>query len=242
MAIYWIVVITIGGIGFVIVLHGIRDKEWWDVLKGIFALFTFLLGVTFHSPVIDFFAISKQTDKDGVSKTMPTISIEENNNQKTLSKSEDKTTTTTPRTFAPSPTTEPLPMTDVPQPQTNRYRVFSVDNISTWEEARTYCEQQGGYLATITSADENSLVFELMREEGYESAYFGLYKSDSGEWRWVTGEHFGYNNWAQDEPNNEGSREKYGMFYHKYRDGTWNDGDFGGRTNKGGTVFICEWD
>jgi len=28
----------------------------------------------------------------------------------------------------------------------------------------------------------------------------------------------------------------------KFTDGKWNDGDFGGRTVKGGTAFICEWD
>ena len=31
------------------------------------------------------------------------------------------------------------------------------------------------------------------------------------------------------------------MFYYKYSDGTWNDGDFGNNTVNSGTVFICEW-
>lgn len=32
------------------------------------------------------------------------------------------------------------------------------------------------------------------------------------------------------------------MFYYKFSDGTWNDGDFGGVTVRGGIAFICEWD
>lgn len=31
------------------------------------------------------------------------------------------------------------------------------------------------------------------------------------------------------------------MFYFKYQDGTWNDGDFGGQTVNSGRVFVCEW-
>ena len=32
------------------------------------------------------------------------------------------------------------------------------------------------------------------------------------------------------------------MFYYKYTDGTWNDGDFGRYTANSGKAFICEWD
>ena len=38
--------------------------------------------------------------------------------------------------------------------------------------------------------------------------------------------------------NNEGGDERYGMFYYKYPDGAWNDGDF---TVTEQTAFICEW-
>ncbi|WRK53233.1 hypothetical protein SD457_24625 [Coprobacillaceae bacterium CR2/5/TPMF4] len=31
------------------------------------------------------------------------------------------------------------------------------------------------------------------------------------------------------------------MFYYKYSDGTWNDGDFGHQTVNSNAAFICEW-
>ena len=31
------------------------------------------------------------------------------------------------------------------------------------------------------------------------------------------------------------------MFYYKFPDGTWNDGDFGNLTVGKDTTFICEW-
>ena len=82
-----------------------------------------------------------------------------------------------------------------------------------------------------------------MKSKGYSSAYFGLSDvAQEGTWNWVNGDAVTYTNWASGEPNGENSREDYAMFYWKFTDGKWNDGDFGGRTNNGGTAFICEWD
>ena len=44
------------------------------------------------------------------------------------------------------------------------------------------------------------------------------------------------------KPNMESKNEDYAMFYYKYTDGTWNDGDFGRYTANSGKAFICEWD
>ena len=121
------------------------------------------------------------------------------------------------------------------------YSIF--EHCNSWEEAAEYCESIGGHLATITSADENEAVFSYMNQSGYGSAYFGLSDSvNEGTWTWITGENIDYVNWNMGEPNAESSTEDYAMFYHKYSEGTWNDGDFGGGTVGGGTAFICEWD
>lgn len=121
------------------------------------------------------------------------------------------------------------------------YAVF--DNCKSWEEAETYCESRGGHLATITSSQENEAVFSFISQNGYESAYFGLSDStEEGTWTWITSEALDYTNWHSSEPNGENSAEDYAMFYYKYSDGTWNDGDFGSRTVNGGTAYICEWD
>lgn len=119
---------------------------------------------------------------------------------------------------------------------------LSPDESNTWENALGYCEGVNGYLATITSQEENEFLFSYMKQEGYSSAYFGFSDStNEGTWTWCNGEQSSYTNWHNNEPNGENSNEDYALFYYKYSDGTWNDGDFGNRTANSGTAFICEW-
>ena len=121
------------------------------------------------------------------------------------------------------------------------YQVFDLHDPS-WLTAEEYCESLGGHLASISSQEENSILYRFMIESGYTSAYFGLLDRDSeGIWTWVTGEPVTYTNWHTGEPNSV--YEAYGMFYNAFTDGTWNDGDFGaGHTSGRATAFICEWD
>lgn len=134
------------------------------------------------------------------------------------------------------------------QYQGHYYAIYNLEDIvpeekNTWENARDYCIKKGGHLATITSKGENDFLFNYMRDEGVESAYFGFSDAESeGKWRWCTGEKSSYTNWNEHEPNQENPDEDYAMFYYKYSDGTWNDGDFGRNTVNSGTWFICEWD
>jgi len=147
--------------------------------------------------------------------------------------------------FAISANDESTMVADIPEGalswNAHHYAVF--DNCKSWEEASEYCQSRGGHLATISSAEENSAVFSYIRQVGYESAYFGLSDSSSeGTWSWISGENTNYLNWHSGEPNGESSTEDYAMFYYKFSDGTWNDGEFGSGTSNGGTAFICEWD
>ena len=123
------------------------------------------------------------------------------------------------------------------------YYVYDLDAITTWEEAQEHCKSQGGYLATITSQEENEFVYSYLRSNfDYESAYFGFTdRNEEGTWIWANGEKSSYTNWHPGEPNSENPNEDYAMYYFKYSDGTWNDGDFGNRTVNSGRVFICEW-
>lgn len=123
------------------------------------------------------------------------------------------------------------------------YYVYNLDTVTTWEEAKEYCESQGGYLATITSQEEDEFVYAYLRNNfDYESAYFGFTDRDEeGTWVWDNGEVSSYTNWHSGEPNSENPNEDFAMYYYKYSDGSWNDGDFGNRTVNSGRVFICEW-
>ncbi len=121
------------------------------------------------------------------------------------------------------------------------YMVFAISPCKegSWEEAQSYCENAGGYLACITSKEENDFTFNLIRDiYGYNSCYFGLTDKESeGSWKWVNGEKFSYSNWEDGEPNNlYSSGENYGMYY--FDDDTWNDGM--PEIDQG--VFLCEFD
>ena len=118
------------------------------------------------------------------------------------------------------------------------YAVYA--NCDTWEDAQAYCESIGGHLATISSDEENAFLYSYIISQGYNNAYFGLADNlEEGTWYWVNGEELSYTNWHPKEPNGESAAEDYAMFYSKYSDGTWNDGNFSG---KGSDAFICEWE
>ena len=125
----------------------------------------------------------------------------------------------------------------------HHYYVYNLDEITTWKEAKEYCESKGGYLATITSREENDFVYSYLKNNfDYESAYFGFTdQEEEGVWVWDNGESGTFTNWHAGEPNDENPNEDYAMYYYKYPDGTWNDGDFGDQTVNSGRVFICEW-
>lgn len=116
------------------------------------------------------------------------------------------------------------------------YYLYDLDTVSTWEEAKQYCEAQGGYLAAITSSEEDDFLYSYITDAGYSSVMFGLTDQEqTDDWRWVTGEDLSYQNWHPGEPSHQGGYEHYGMYYKKNTDGTWNDGN--GRVGP----FLCEW-
>lgn len=122
------------------------------------------------------------------------------------------------------------------------YYLYNGGIASSYEEALQYCNDKGGYLATLTTKEENDFVFSYITQQNCTSAYFGLSDAENeGTWEWCTGEEVSYTNWHSGEPNGGYSSEDCGLFYYKYTDGTWNDGDFGNHTANSGSAFICEW-
>lgn len=117
-----------------------------------------------------------------------------------------------------------------------------VDYADSWNSAKEWCERRGGHLATITSEEENSFLYNLLQSINVQNAYFGFTDEETeGVWKWVTGEESDYTNWSDGEPNNDWLSENYATFFYSCPNGTWNDGDFGNFT-EGGSAFICEWD
>lgn len=80
----------------------------------------------------------------------------------------------------------------------HKYEIFR--ETLTWEEAKAACEAKGGHLATITSQEEQKLIESLNTQNS--KLWIGGYKNSAGEWCWVTGEPWEYQNWGDGEPNN----------------------------------------
>jgi hypothetical protein len=124
------------------------------------------------------------------------------------------------------------------------YEVILVSEGITWENANVAALEAGGYLATITSAEENTFVHSLAAcnpdfwtDGGICGPWLGGFQAEgsiepSGGWQWVTGEPFIYTNWTINEPDNgTGGTEHWLQFW----DGrtpmpyasTWNDRNSG---------------
>ena len=75
------------------------------------------------------------------------------------------------------------------------YYIYDSSAAGNWDDAKIFCEQKGGYLATISSAKEDRFLYELLVESGMKNAYFGYTDRNSeGTWRWANGETSSYTN------------------------------------------------
>ena len=80
----------------------------------------------------------------------------------------------------------------------------------TWTAAKEYAESLGGYLMTVTSASEQSLIAQYYADHPSSALWLGATNDNPEEtWQWVTGETFDYDKWADEEPNNYNDVEHY---------------------------------
>ena len=100
-----------------------------------------------------------------------------------------------------------------------------------WDGAKSASTARGGYLATITSAGEQSFVFSIAKT-AWEHVWIGGYQSSPScgadcSWTWVTGEPWDYTNWASEEPNNyfgiDALEDYTAMYTSGEYPGGWND-------------------
>jgi hypothetical protein len=79
-------------------------------------------------------------------------------------------------------------------------RYFFCDDARDWSSAQAKCAEEGGYLASIGSAEENAYLTSKLT-----GGLWWIGASDAaveGTWTWSNGDAFGYTNWAGGEPNN----------------------------------------
>jgi len=144
------------------------------------------------------------------------------------------------------------------------YEAVSVPAGISWTDAKAATEARGGYLATLTSAGENTFAFGLVTDTKYwfvdtssnsQGPYLGGYQTANSSapntgWNWVTGETWSYTNWETGEPNDapsvgtENNEENYLHFFNlgggPTPASTWNDVD-GGGGGGGRRGYIVEW-
>ena len=99
------------------------------------------------------------------------------------------------------------------------YSLYSSDASVSWNAAKIFCEKNGGNLAVITSAEENTAVANLV---GENAAWIGASRTETTDWCWVNDESFSYTAWADNQPDNAGNREFYAGFF-SISPGKWND-------------------
>ena len=92
------------------------------------------------------------------------------------------------------------------------YQVVPAEDGITWHDANARANSLGGYLATITSREENEFIFQLAdnriywdRPPSWTTSTLGPWigglqakggREPDGGWQWVTGEPFDFANWA----------------------------------------------
>lgn len=103
---------------------------------------------------------------------------------------------------------------------------LSTQSLS-WLSAKDTCEIQGGHLVTISNANENRFVQQILERHELHSVWIGLSKEQSeADWVWVTNEPVAYTNWYQ------GIQDyiswNFNFCYLKYYDGSWHvsSGDY----------------
>ena len=97
----------------------------------------------------------------------------------------------------------------------NGHSYYRSTGNAYWTDARTACTNMGGHLVTVTTAAENTFIYNL-----WPSGWIGLTDEvTEGTWKWVTGETYSYTSWNPGEPNNAGN-EDYVQFV---GGGKWND-------------------
>lgn len=126
-----------------------------------------------------------------------------------------------------------IPEGAVQWPSNGHYYVLVVKDAITWFDAEDEATALGGHLATITSADENSFVYEIVRKVPSAwlddlGPWLGGFQSEGSlepgdGWSWVTGEPFVYERWAEGQPDDASDEEHLHFMGDLNGNNRWND-------------------
>ena len=84
----------------------------------------------------------------------------------------------------------------------------------SWNKAKVIANEMGGYLASVTSDEENKFVVSLIKKASAErqdknpEVWIGLNNdNEEKQWKWESGEKYDYTSWWDGEPNNWSNSE-----------------------------------
>ena len=98
------------------------------------------------------------------------------------------------------------------------HKYYCSSFASTWDYANSYCISYGGHLASINSAEENTMLANFLTTQ---SAYIGFSDSDNeGQFKWSNGDPVTYTNWYPGQPNNYLAGQDH---VELLNNGQWND-------------------
>ena len=83
---------------------------------------------------------------------------------------------------------------------------YKLSSVGTYEQVNAEAKESGGYLACISSAEENEIVAKVSSTgKTTTSSYIGLMRNKENiqEWLWADGSEVNYTNWNEGEPNSE---------------------------------------
>jgi hypothetical protein len=112
-----------------------------------------------------------------------------------------------------------------------------IDISSTWHDAKSQSEDVGGYLATLTTEEEDRFVYgNLVQSSSQDCWLGGTDEVVEGVWQWITGETWDYENWAPGEPNDDSGQD----YLNIYTRGVWDDAGPPGWPDDS-LYYIVEW-
>lgn len=140
----------------------------------------------------------------------------------------------------------------------NGHYYYIYKDEKSWSDANDYCKSLSGYLATITTQEEQNFIQQYLAQvtAGATAAndagepttwekevWIGATDSRfEGDWEWANGEKFEYTNWGTNQPDDSWGQD-YGVMLNHLREGSdysitagqWDD------SNSYNCPFICEW-
>ena len=90
--------------------------------------------------------------------------------------------------------------------------------FKAWRNARKFCTDNGGNLASIPNDETNDFLSSIIRSRSYIGGIRNIW-DPSPKWTWIDGTLFHFTKWASHQPS--GERRQYVL--ELTEDGTWNN-------------------